>query len=80
MQDFAQLVLDIAHFQAKQVAHLPVAILLDDVDALVRFDERFHIVGEGQRAQTEVAGLDAVLVAELVARLFQRDSRWCRRR
>ncbi len=42
-----------------------VAVLLDDVDALVAIDELVQLAGEGLRAQLEIAGAQAELLFEL---------------
>ena len=55
--------------------HLPVAVLVDDVDALVRGDEVVHLGGERIGPQPQVVGLDAVLALQLVERLDQRVMR-----
>ena len=52
--------------------HLAVAVLVDDVHALVRGDELVHLAREGIRPQPQVIGLHAVLVLQLVERLDQR--------
>ena len=51
----------------KQGEQLGVAVLLDDVDAVVLFDELVHFAGERIGAKAEVIGLHRIFVAKLVA-------------
>ncbi len=51
--------------------HLRVAVLVDDVHALMGGDELVHLAGERKRLQPQVVGFDAVLVLQLVERLGQ---------
>src|SRR5262249_48788761 len=53
-----------------QLEHLSVAVLLDDVDALVRVYEGAELVGERIGTKTEVRGLEIGLLAELIAALL----------
>ena len=73
MQDLADLRLVFADFEAQQVAHLPVAILFDHVDAVVIRDELLDVVGERQRAQAKVIRFEVALAAQLIARLLERE-------
>src|SRR3984957_7482468 len=53
--------------ELEQTQHLCVAILLDDVDAIVLFDEFMNLAGKRISTEPEVIGFNRVLVAELVA-------------
>ncbi len=53
--------------ELEQAEHLRVAILFDDVDAIVLLDEFVDFAGERIGAQAQVVGLDPVFVAKLVA-------------
>src|ERR1700675_3104971 len=53
--------------ELEQTQHLCVAILLDDVDAIVLFDEFMNLAGKRISTEPQVIGFNRVLVAELVA-------------
>ena len=67
MQDLPDLALIVSDFEADQVRHLSIAVLLDHVDAVVTRHERTQLIGERQRTQPEVAELDPFLTPELIA-------------
>src|SRR5882762_703993 len=62
-------------FELDQAPHLPVAVLIDDVDAIVRVDEVEQLLRERVAAQPEVGRIELLLVLQLVARLDQRPVR-----
>src|SRR3984957_4809965 len=51
----------------EQAEHLRVAVLLDDVNAVVLLDEVVNLAGEWVSAQAQVIGFDVIFVAQLVA-------------
>ena len=55
--------------ELEQGEHLRVAVLLDEVNAVVLLDELVHFAGEGICPEPQVVGLDGVFVAQLVAAL-----------
>ncbi len=60
--------------ELEQAQHLRVAVLLDDVDALVRGDEVVHFAGERIGAQAQVICVEVVFLLELVAALAMAKS------
>ena len=73
MQNFAKLLLIFAHFEPNQIAHLAIAILLDDVHAIVIGDEALHIIREWERSKAKIARLDVALAPKLMTRFLERE-------
>ena len=61
--------------ELEQAQHLRIAILFDDVDALVRGDKVAHLAAEGIGAEAQVIRLDAVFLLELIAAFGDRKIR-----
>src|SRR3990172_9493625 len=56
--------------ETHELEHLPVAVLLDEVDALVASDEGREVRVERKRPEAKVARLQVGLLTELIARLL----------
>src|SRR5262245_15696069 len=74
VQDAADLLGRLGQLHAEHAGHLRVAVLLDDVHAVVLREEVANRVAERERAQAQVVELDA-LVAQRRARLLDRPVR-----
>src|SRR5262245_19860868 len=74
VQHAADLLGRLGQLHAEHAGHLRVAVLLDDVHAVVLREEVAHGVAERERAQTQVVELDA-LPAQRHAGLFDRPVR-----
>ena len=70
MEDLANLALVLPYFEFDDVAHLAVAILFDDIDAIMHGDKVFQFVRKWESAQAEITGIDATLGLQLMTRLF----------
>src|SRR5262245_21068738 len=55
--------------QAKQAAHLPVTVLLDDIDSIVTLNEVLYAWTERNGPQSQVTGLQLVLSQKPVTAL-----------
>ena len=60
---------------ADQFTHLPVAVLLDHVDALHAFHKVQDVIIEGERPDAEVGGGNILFAAQLVAAFDDRPVR-----
>jgi hypothetical protein len=50
-------------FQPQQAQHLGIAVLIDDVHALVPVNKIMNLTGEGESPQAAIAGVDIVLAS-----------------
>ena len=49
--------------QPQQAQHLGIAVLIDDIHALVPVNKIMNLTGEGESPQAAIAGVDIVLAS-----------------